>query len=98
MYMTSLLWSLVMGRQIGSKSGINRQRGRLQREIGRRIYNTRVERGLSQTTLAERIRSTQQCVSLWEASKTLPDVDTLLSMAVALGVSPSWLAFGEGAP
>lgn len=32
-----------------------------------------------------------------EAGKAIPRVNTAERMAVALGVAPSWLAFGEGA-
>jgi len=87
-----------MSRPLGSKSGASRQRIRLQKEIAARIRETRVKRGLSQATLAERVHSTQQCVSLWEANKTLPDVDALLSLSLTLGVTAGWLAFGEGTP
>lgn len=94
----SLVMFSAMSRPIGSKSGASRQRVRIQKEIAKRIRETRIKRGLSQTTLAERIHSTQQCVSLWEANKTMPDIDALLSLSIVLGVTAGWLTYGEGTP
>lgn len=71
-------------------------------DVGKRIEGLRVERGLSQSRLAamvqERfpyVRLSQQNISQMEQG----DVERsgyLVEIAIVLGVSPVWLATGEG--
>ena len=61
------------------------------------IRKHRVERGLTQDALAERLHVTRQAVSNWENGKNQPDLDMLEAVAAALEVEVAAL-FGEGGP
>ncbi len=62
-----------------------------------RLQQSRERSGLSMRTLSTAAGVSVQAWSNAEAGKVVPRVDTAERMAVALGVAPSWLAFGEGA-
>jgi transcriptional regulator with XRE-family HTH domain len=71
--------------------------------IGLRIQQVRKELGLSQAALADAIarssnrRTSKAQISQWETSRVADPKDvTLQAIAVALGVSPRWLATGQG--
>ena len=51
------------------------------------IKKLRTEQGLSQDELAERIHVVRQTVSKWERGTSVPDADSLVALARALGVS-----------
>lgn len=55
--------------------------------LGKRIAELRLERGLSQGTLATKIRSTPQWVSQLERGTRSPTVHTLCKLANALDVT-----------
>ena len=59
------------------------------------IRKYRLERGLTQDALAERLHVTRQAVSNWENGKNQPDLDMLEAAAAALEVEVAAL-FGEG--
>ena len=61
-----------------------------------RLRHARERSGLSMRTLSTAAGVSVQAWSNAEAGKVVPRVDTAERMAVALGVAPSWLAFGEG--
>ncbi len=61
-----------------------------------RIRDARERSGLSMRTLSSAAGVSVQAWSNAEAGKALPRVDTCERMAVALGVAPRWLAYGEG--
>lgn len=61
-----------------------------------RLQQSRERSGLSMRTLSTAAGVSVQAWSNSEAGKVVPRVDTAERMAVALGVAPSWLAFGEG--
>lgn len=61
-----------------------------------RLQAARERSGLSMRTLSTAAGVSVQAWSNAEAGKSVPRVDTAERMAVALGVAPSWLAFGEG--
>lgn len=61
-----------------------------------RIKASRERSGLSMRALSEAAGVSVQAWSNAEAGKVSPRVDTCERMAVALGVAPRWLAFGEG--
>ncbi|MEO1100813.1 MAG: helix-turn-helix transcriptional regulator, partial [Pseudomonadota bacterium] len=46
----------------------------------------RLERGLTQAALAERLDTTQQTIGRWESGITPPKIDTIVAIATALGV------------
>ncbi len=60
-----------------------------------RLKEARERSGLSMRTLSEAAGVSVQAWSNAEAGKVSPRVDTCERMAVALGVAPRWLAFGE---
>ena len=61
-----------------------------------RLKEARDRSGLSMRTLSSAAGVSVQAWSNAEAGKALPRVDTCERMAVALGVAPRWLAYGEG--
>ncbi len=61
-----------------------------------RVREARERSGLSMRTLSSAAGVSVQAWSNAEAGKALPRVDTCERMAVALGVAPRWLAYGEG--
>jgi ribosome-binding protein aMBF1 (putative translation factor) len=62
---------------------------RLAFELGRRVRELRVQRGLSQTELARRAGMTQPAVARFEAGGTVPTLPVLERLARALGVELS---------
>ena len=60
------------------------------------IKKLRTEQGLSQDELAERVHVVRQTVSKWERGTWVPDADSLVALARALGVSAAEL-LGESA-
>lgn len=60
------------------------------------IKKLRTEQGLSQDELAERVHVVRQTVSKWEHGTSVPDADSLVALARALGVSAAEL-LGESA-
>jgi transcriptional regulator with XRE-family HTH domain len=80
-----------------------RIRPRSRAGIGLRIQQVRKELGLSQAALAEAIerrtdsRASRNQVSQWETSRAPSPQDSMIkAIAAVLGVSPQWLATGEG--
>lgn len=55
----------------------------------------RKKRGLSQAQLAELIGVEQPTIQRWEKGKRMPDLDSLQSLAHALGVTPGSLIDGD---
>lgn len=60
------------------------------------IKKLRIQQGLSQDELAERVHVVRQTVSKWERGTSVPDADSLMALARALGVSAAEL-LGESA-
>lgn len=65
--------------------------------FGARLAQLRQNAGLSQQGLADQLSVTRQAVSNWEREQTLPDLDTLRSIAQVLGVDLNTLG-GSAAP
>ena len=59
------------------------------KELGRRIKNYRVSRGLTQAELAEKLLLAPQTVSKWERGLSAPDIVYLSTLCAALGITPS---------
>ena len=55
--------------------------------IGEKIYDLRVQRGLSQEKLAEMLEVSRQAVSKWELGQTVPDVEKIIRMSELFSVS-----------
>ena len=56
-------------------------------ELGNQIKHYRIEKGLSQEELAERVYVTRQTISNWENNKNLPDLELIISMSRLFSVS-----------
>jgi transcriptional regulator with XRE-family HTH domain len=54
--------------------------------IGKRIQDIRIQRHMTQETLASRIGISKSSISEWEACKRVPRMETLRKIADALGV------------
>ena len=54
------------------------------KNLGKKIKLARVERDLTQTQLARRIKSKQKSISRYETGASLPSIETLVKLAKAL--------------
>ena len=70
----------------------------LYRKVGDRCRTLRSARGFSLRQLAEHAGVSVQTVANTEAATTVPKVDNVERLAVALDCAPCWLAFGVGTP
>ena len=55
------------------------------------IRRLRLQRGLNQVMLAEKMNVTKQCVSNWENDNVLPSIEALVRLADLFGVSTDFL-------
>ena len=56
-------------------------------ELGKKIKSLRLQKGVTQETLAGELGVTAQAVSKWENGTTLPDIQLLPTLSVYFGVS-----------
>lgn len=56
-------------------------------EIGEKIKNLRINRGITQEILAEELGITYQAVSKWENNVTMPDIQLLPKLSIYFGVT-----------
>jgi transcriptional regulator with XRE-family HTH domain len=64
--------------------------------VASRLRETRTARGLTMRALARAAGLTDTAVRSTETGASMPSIATVESFAVALGVSPAWLAYGLG--
>lgn len=64
--------------------------------IAMRMFERRAELGLSQEQLAEVSGIASTLISRYESGKHKPRAKTIVKLAIALGVTFSWLSFGYG--
>ena len=67
-------------------------------ELGMRIRERRKELGMSQTMLAERVRTTRQWISYLERGKRTTEVGTVLDTLRALGLVVDIRVRGQESP
>ncbi len=60
-------------------------------DLGNKIKQLRIDRGLSQTDLAKRVNITKSMISSYENSMRLPSYDVLLKIARCFHVSTDYL-------
>jgi transcriptional regulator with XRE-family HTH domain len=72
------------------------QKQPLHKKLRDRLRKLRKLHGHSYTSLAEAAGVSRTAVRNIEEARSVPGVDLVESLARALGVSPSWLAYGEG--
>lgn len=76
--------------------------GRSLETFGGRLYAVRLRRSsrelrsITQRHVADALGVTQTTVGRWEADLKEPTLATIVRLAEWFGVSPGWLAFGEG--
>ena len=63
--------------------------------VGQRICAERKRSGLSQEALAAQLYVTRQTISNWEVGKTMPDLESLKLLALALSVPIERLIYGS---
>ena len=66
-----------------------------QRKVGKFIARLRKERGITQEALGRKLGVTNKTVSRWENGNYMPDIQLLVPLAEALGVSVNELLSGE---
>ena len=59
--------------------------------IGKRIKEIRLERGLSQEKMGQILAVSQDTVSLWEKGKSVPTAEFLIAMAKNFEVSVDYI-------
>lgn len=64
-------------------------------ELGTRIKNLRVERGLSQEALAAQLEISRQAIAKWESGQSRPSTANLLALCEVFGVPLNELVAGE---
>ena len=64
-------------------------------ELGKLLKLARQQKGLTQEQLAETLSVTTSAISKWENGKNLPDSETLLKLALNLGLSIEDLYYSE---
>jgi transcriptional regulator with XRE-family HTH domain len=68
------------------------------KNLGRRILETRIQRGMSQSQLADLLKVSSTAVWNWEQNGVHPRPAMLASIAKALGVSQTYLLTGADGP
>ena len=63
--------------------------------LGKTIKELRLEEGISQRELGNRLNVCNQTVSFWESGQREPDLDTLLKIAKYFQVSTDYLLGNE---
>jgi len=68
------------------------------RMLSQRLKTARAQRGMSQQSVALSLDPPKhrQSIGQYESGGDVPDLKTVEQLAAVLGVSPCWLAFGEG--
>jgi transcriptional regulator with XRE-family HTH domain len=64
--------------------------------VASRLRETRAARGLTMRALARAAGLTDTAVRSTETGASMPSIATVEAFAIALGVSPGWLAYGLG--
>jgi transcriptional regulator with XRE-family HTH domain len=64
--------------------------------IAKRLAEARTHAGLSRHALAKKAGLTHTTVARLEEGYLYPTTDTIERLAIAMGVRPCWLTFGDG--
>lgn len=65
-------------------------------EIGEKLKNSRLNAGMTQEQIAEKINVSRQTISNWENGKSLPDVISLIKISDLYQISLDDLLKGDG--
>lgn len=63
--------------------------------FGARLISARIEKGLSQSAVAERANMAQTQLSRYETGRARPRLKLVLTLASVLAVDPDWLLAGD---
>ena len=64
-------------------------------DLGKRLYELRKNKKLSQEEVAEKLNVTRQTVSKWETNQSMPDFDKIIPLCELYGISADELLKGE---
>lgn len=64
--------------------------------IGERIRDARKAKGLTQATLAEKVRLKRNTIANYETNNIEPSKRSVLDICAVLGINEKWLLTGEG--
>lgn len=64
-------------------------------DFSERLAAARKEKGITQSSVAEKLNVSFQAVSLWERGETTPDIDKLADIASLYQISLDWLLTGK---
>lgn len=56
-------------------------------DFGKKLKNLRVDKGLSQEQLAQKLNISRQAVSKWESNNSYPDLDNLIQLREIFNIS-----------
>ncbi|MCL2507653.1 MAG: helix-turn-helix domain-containing protein [Oscillospiraceae bacterium] len=60
-------------------------------DFGNKLRSLRIDKGLNQTQLAERLGVTNSIISAYETQMRMPSLDLLVKIALEFSVSIDWL-------
>ncbi len=63
--------------------------------IGKRIQQLRIDNGLTQEQLAEKLAVSRQSISKWEMDQSLPEIDKVVQMSKVLSVGTDQILLEE---
>ncbi len=69
--------------------------GGIAMSIGKRIQQLRIDNGLTQEQLAERLAVSRQSISKWEMDQSLPEIDKVVQMSKVLSVGTDKILLEE---
>lgn len=64
--------------------------------IGERMRDARKAKGLTQATLAEKVRLKRNTIAIYENNNIEPSERSVLAICAVLGINEKWLLTGEG--
>lgn len=64
-------------------------------EIGKKLKSARVQSGMTQENVAERINVSRQTISNWENEKSYPDIISVIELSNLYSISLDVLLKGE---
>lgn len=64
--------------------------------IGERMRDARKAKGLTQATLAEKVRLKRNTIAIYETNNIEPSERSVLAICAVLGINEKWLLTGEG--
>ena len=64
-------------------------------EIGKKLKNARVQSGMTQENVAEKINVSRQTISNWENEKSFPDIVSVIKLSTLYNISLDKLLKGD---